>query len=194
MFGGAPDPRVEWKRLLFDRVRVGSATGLSSATLTVREPAGCSVTIGDHSSIEASLVLEKAGAHIRIGSRTHVGGGTILGAAQSIEIGDDVLVAFNVLITDHNSHSLCFAERRNDVVEWLAQRKDWTNVAMAPVRIADKAWIGARAIVLKGVTVGEGAIIAAGSVVTKDVPPWTIFAGNPARIVRELTAEERRIE
>ncbi|MCC6483663.1 MAG: hypothetical protein IT209_02355 [Armatimonadetes bacterium] len=65
-------------------------------------------------------------------------------------------------------------------------RKDWSHVKMAPVRICDKAWIGARAIILKGVTIGEGAVIGAGSVVTKDVPAWCVAAGNPARVIRQV--------
>jgi len=67
-------------------------------------------------------------------------------------------------------------------------------VSIAPVTIENKAWIGARAIILKGVTVSEGAVVAAGSVVTKDVPPWTIVGGNPATILRPLTEEERMVE
>ena len=194
LVGRAPDARVEWPRLLEGRANIGSGTNLSSASLSVREPVGCSLTIGSDSNLEASLVFEKAGAQIRIGSRTHVGGGTVVGAAQLIEIGDDVLVAFGVLITDHNSHSLCFAERSNDVREWIQGRKEWSHVPMAPVRICNKVWIGARAIILKGVTIGEGAVVGAGSVVTKDVPDWTIVAGNPALVIRPLTSEERRVQ
>jgi acetyltransferase-like isoleucine patch superfamily enzyme len=69
--------------------------------------------------------------------------------------------------------------------------KDWSRVAGEPVIIRDKAWIGLNAVVLKGVTIGEGAVVAAASVVTKDVEPWTIVAGNPARVMRELGADER---
>ncbi len=140
------------------------------------------------------MVFEKDAAQIWIGSRTHAGSGTIVAAAQSIEIGDDVLIAFDALITDHNSHSLSFAERSRDVRDWISGRKDWSRVPTAAVKIGNKAWIGARAIILKGVTIGEGAVVGAGSVVTKDVPAWTIAAGNPARIIRPLTDEERRVE
>ncbi len=194
LVGRPLDPFQEWPRLLEGRVTIGAGTKLSGANLAVRDPAGCSLSIGADSNVEASLVFEKDSASISIGSRTHVGGGTVLAAACNIEIGDDVLVAFGALITDHNSHSLCFAERSNDVREWIRGRKDWAHVPMASVKIGNKAWIGARAIILKGVTIGEGAVAGAGSVVTKDVPDWTIVAGNPARIIRPLTAEERRVE
>jgi acetyltransferase-like isoleucine patch superfamily enzyme len=59
------------------------------------------------------------------------------------------------------------------------------------INIADYAWVGARAIIMPGVSVGRGAIVAAGAIVTEDVPPWTIVAGSPARVVRKLDASER---
>ncbi len=59
----------------------------------------------------------------------------------------------------------------------------------APITICDGVWIGARAIILPGVTVGEGAIVAAGAVVAKDVPPWTVVGGNPARVIKERKLE-----
>ncbi|MBI5136924.1 MAG: hypothetical protein HZA24_06245 [Nitrospirae bacterium] len=92
---------------------------------------------------------------------------------------------------DHDSHSLAFNERQHDVADWMAGRKDWTHVNRAPVRIRDRAWIGARSMILKGVEVGQGAVVGGGAVVTRDVPPWTIVAGNPARVIRELTDAER---
>ena len=63
-------------------------------------------------------------------------------------------------------------------------------LVVAPITICDGVWIGARAIVLPGVTVGEGAVVAAGAVVTKDVPPWTAVAGNPAREVKKRVLNE----
>ncbi|GAC1668444.1 MAG: hypothetical protein NVS9B2_11440 [Steroidobacteraceae bacterium] len=60
-----------------------------------------------------------------------------------------------------------------------------------PVRIENRAWLGFNVSLLPGVVIGEGAIIGAGSVVTKSVPAWTIAAGNPARVLRELNADER---
>lgn len=152
---------------------------------------GVSVRVGRESNVEGRIVLERSGARVSIGSRTHVGGGTLIDAAEEITIGDDVLVAFEVLFMDHNSHALRFSERKHDVTEWMRGRKSWSNVAMRPIRVCDKAWIGARAIILKGVTVGEGGIVAAGSVVTHDVPAWSIVGGNPARVIRELGPEER---
>jgi acetyltransferase-like isoleucine patch superfamily enzyme len=66
------------------------------------------------------------------------------------------------------------------------RQHDWSHSAMAPILIKRGAWVGARSIILKGVTVGEGAVVGMGSVVTSDVPPRTIVAGNPARVIREI--------
>ncbi len=100
------------------------------------------------------------------------------------------MIAWGVSVTDHNSHSIVFSKRRNEI-DWSTGEKNWSYVHCAPVKICDKAWIGFNSIILKGVIIGEGAIVGAGSVVTKDVPPWMIVAGNPARIIREISAAER---
>lgn len=186
-----PAPEVAWPAILGGRVSIGQGTQLSQARLTVGVADDCSLSIGSESNIEASLVFERPAASIHIGSRTHLGGGTLLDAACKIDIGDDVLIAFDVLIMDHDSHSLSFDERKNDVRDWIRKQKDWTHVQMRPVKINNRAWIGARAAILKGVTIGEGAIVGTGSVVTKDVPAWTIVAGNPAKVIRALTEEEQ---
>lgn len=146
---------------------------------------GCSLSIGEESLIEGSLIFEREGASIRIGARTFIGGST-LASAERIEVGDDVLVAWGCTIVDHDSHSLSWEDRKHDVRDWAQGRKDWTHVPRAAVRIADRAWIGFNASILKGVSVGEGAVIAACSVVTRDVTPYTLVAGNPARVIREL--------
>ena len=182
---------ARWSFMLCGALAIGSGTRVATAQLAVRDVSECRVEIGSDSNIECRIVLEAAGARVRIGSRTHVGGGTLLDAATGIDIGDDVLIAFDVLIMDHDSHSLTFAERRNDVRDWMAGNKNWHCVPKGGVTVCNKAWVGTRVTILKGVTVGEGAVIAAGAVVTRDVPAWTIVGGNPARVIRELTAEER---
>lgn len=170
---------------------IGHDTRLLGASLVVREAFGSSLDIGGGSDIAASMVLEAAGARIQIGNRTHVGGGTLLDAATEIVIGDDVLIAFGSLVMDHDSHSLDFDHRRYDVSEWVKGRKDWSHVPRSAVRIDDKVWVGTRAIILKGVHLGEGSVVAAGSIVTRDVPAWTLVAGSPARVIRELSKADQ---
>ncbi|MGI0134333.1 MAG: acyltransferase [Candidatus Micrarchaeaceae archaeon] len=136
------------------------------------------------------MVFERAGARLNIGDRTFLGNG-LIAVAGTIDIGSDVMLGWGVTVVDHNSHSVRYSERRGDTERWLRGKKEWSVVKIAKVRIEDKAWIGFNAAILKGVTIGEGAVVAAGSVVTKSVPPWTLVGGNPARVIRELDDSER---
>ncbi|MFA6260423.1 MAG: acyltransferase [Bacteroidia bacterium] len=146
----------------------------------------CTFTLGGKSIFEGNFFFDKPGALIEVGDRTFIGGGTKLIAANNIRIGSDVLISWNCTIADHNSHAINFEERKNDVVNWGSGEKDWSKVRIEKVIIQDKAWIGFNSIILKGVTIGEGAIVAAGSVVVKDVAPFTIVGGNPAQHIKSL--------
>jgi len=156
----------------------------------VRYRPGSRVEIGEGSIMEGKLACERDGACILIGRNTFIGDSLLAGASR-IEVGDDVLISWGCNIVDHNSHAIGWAQRKQDVKDWYHDKKDWTSVVVKPVRICDKAWLGLNVIVLKGVEIGEGAVVAAGSVVTKSVPPWTVVAGNPARVIREIPIEDR---
>lgn len=104
--------------------------------------------------------------------------GTTVCAAQSVTIGARCLFGADVLIFDTDFHNHDWHNRRYSKPDWLRISK--------PVTIGNDVFIGTRAIVQKGVSVGDGAIVAAGSIVTADVPPHTIVAGNPARVIRKL--------
>ncbi len=147
------------------------------------------IIVGEQSIVEAVLRVDRSPATIEIGDRTFIGA-SLLVAADRISIGDDVLISWGVTVVDHDSHSLDFRERSGDVVAWGRGEKDWRHVPISPVRIDDKAWIGFGVSILKGVTIGEGAVVAAQSVVTRDVPPWTLVAGSPARKIRTLATSE----
>ena len=144
---------------------------------------GCSVAIGQDCIIHTRVSFDCEGATFRCGDRCYIGASHMV-LAKAIHCGDDVVISWGVTIVDHNSHAIRWGDRSNDILEWGKGMKDWTKVTVDPVRIADKVWIGFNAIILKGVVIGEGAIIAAGAVVTKDVPPYSVVAGNPARVVR----------
>lgn len=111
------------------------------------------------------------GKNIRIGKRVFFNSGCKFQDQGGIIIGDDVLVGHNCVIATLNH------------AEDPDHRADMTP---KPVRIGDKVWIGANVTILPGVSVGEGAILAAGAVVTKDVPPRTTVAGIPARVVKNF--------
>lgn len=149
-----------------------------------------SLFIDDKSLVMGSVYFEKPDAVLRIGKRSFIGR-SIISVAKKVTIGNDVMISWGVTLADHNSHSIRFTERALDVADWAMGKKIWDNVKTNEIKICDKSWIGFNSIILKGVTIGEGAIVGAGSVVTKDVPPWTIVAGNPAKIIRELSLDER---
>jgi acetyltransferase-like isoleucine patch superfamily enzyme len=146
---------------------------------------GSSLIVADESIVNAYLTFERPHAAIEIGARTFIGKAAI-NAAERVSIGNDVLVSWDVTIVDHDSHSINWAMRARDVGEWREGRKDWANVRIAPVKIHDKAWIGFGAKILRGVEVGEGAVIGAGSVVTRSIPAWTVAAGVPAKVIKQL--------
>jgi len=106
-----------------------------------------------------------------IGNNVGISGCTI-SASVSITIGNHVLVGSGAIITDGDAHPVDPDERRTGM----------TGVR-APVVVEDDVFIGARSIILKGVTIGRGSVIGAGAVVARDVPPYSVAVGNPARIV-----------
>lgn len=171
------------KLKLGDCVNIKEGSKVNYRKICVKN--GCQLNIGNNSMIEAGVYFDKNNAQISIGDRTFIGSSSIV-CADRIKIGNDILIAWGCTIVDHNSHSILWDERKNDVVDWLHGKKDWKNVQTSPVTIEDKAWIGFNSIILKGVTIGEGAVVGAGSVVTKDVPPYTVVAGNPARIIKTI--------
>lgn len=153
------------------------------------------IVIGEECLIGVQIILETPNAQVSIGNRVFIGNSTII-AKNSVVFGNDILVASGVTFYDHDSHSLNFEHRDADIkqayFDYLNEKgnylknKDWEVVNSKPIIIHDHAWIGTECIILKGVTIGEGAIIGARSVVTKDVPPYAVVAGNPAKVVKQL--------
>lgn len=154
------------------------------------------VVFGRNSVLSCRIVLERDIGNVSVGNDSYIGGSQII-CAHKIDIGSNVLVSWGCTIVDHDSHSLNWRDRAEDVRRWreglltgglekASKLKDWEVVEMAPIKIEDKVWLGMNVTVLKGVTIGEGSVVAAGSIVTKDVPPWSLVAGNPARIIKGL--------
>jgi galactoside O-acetyltransferase len=153
------------------------------------------VTVGNHCLLGVTIHLETPDAKVSIGDRVYMGNSSII-SKTSVTLGNDILVAWGVTFYDHDSHSLDYKERDRDIKnaynDFINEKgnylknKDWSTVNSAPIKVEDHAWIGAEALILKGVTIGEGAVVGARSVVTKDVPPYTVVAGNPAKVVKHL--------
>ena len=122
-------------------------------------------------------VLQAIGGKITIGNNVGMSQTAILAVAD-ITIGNNVLMGGGVKIYTSDFHSLNYKDRR----DWIA---DSSQKKSSPVIIQDDVFIGAGAIILKGVTIGARSIVGAGSVVTKNIPPDEIWAGNPARCVKK---------
>jgi acetyltransferase-like isoleucine patch superfamily enzyme len=153
------------------------------------------VKIGENTMLGCSIVFESDEGQVNIGNNTFINGETSLISRNSISIGNDVTIAWGCTIYDHNSHSLDYRERQKDIQRQnddyrngrnFVESKDWGVVKSKPIVIEDNVWIGFDSVVLAGVTVGEGAIVGARSVVRKDVEPWTVVAGNPAVVIKRL--------
>lgn len=111
--------------------------------------------------------------HLKIGNGTYINRNSLIVCEKEIVIGQDCKIAWDVIIMDSDLHPI----NSNPVIS-------------KPVHIGDEVWIGCRAIILKGVTIGRGAVIAAGSVVTKNIPARTIWGGAPARYICDVSAEK----
>jgi acetyltransferase-like isoleucine patch superfamily enzyme len=139
--------------------------------------AGCSFSVGDNGQCS-------------IGDFTLLNGALIM-ADEKIDIGSHCLISWNVGIADSDFHPLEPAQRLIDaqaLAPYFETRPPRPKLKTAPVKIADNVWIGMNAIILKGVSIGENSVVAAGSVVTKSVEPNTVVAGNPAQVVKQFKA------
>ena len=147
------------------------------------------IQIEENTVIIGELVIFPYGGKIEIGKNCYIGEGTRIRSANSIKIGNEVIISDDVNIYDTDAHSLNYVLRHKEFVEvvilnnLIKDAKD-VDIQSAPVVIEDHVWIGFNLAILKGVTMGKGAIIGAGSVVTKDVEPFTVVAGNPAKIIK----------
>lgn len=159
------------------RVRLRSATIGRRVTLRgapVVSNAG-RMTIGDHARLVSTVatleLVTLAGGHLEIGANSFINYGTSLVASAHVKIGRDCLIGTHVQVMDTDFHRV--------------EDKAW-DTSGEPILIEDRVWLGNRSIVLKGVRIGHDSVVAAGAVVTRDVPPRTLVAGVPARAVRRF--------
>lgn len=156
---------------------------------------GCSLHVGDrvmlnsrncgyhinmHSPVK--LFADWPGAEIHIGEKTRIHG-TCIHAYKSIIIGKHCLIAANCQLFDGNGHDLSFHEIKNRIN---------TKGTSKPIIIKDNVWIAANSIILPGVTIGEGSVITANSVVVNNIPSMVLAGGNPAKIIKDFGRETSR--
>lgn len=148
-----------------------------------------SIQIGDHCEINGSLITQDKG-RIVIGDHVTIRYETKIGAVNSITIGNNVIISNHVIIYDNNNHPTDVKSRRAICQDFSNQELwKWKHSVNQPVVIKDDVWIGQGAVILKGVTIGEGSIVGMNAVVTKDVPAYSVAVGNPARIVKQVEKE-----
>ncbi len=165
-------------------LNLGRKTRLESPlTLNGR---GC-VTIGERTALGYSLAprignganllqAREKGSRIDIGPNCAFSNNVTIVAIMQVTVGEDCLVGDQVMIVDSDFHGIAPHLRR-------------TPGESAPVHIGRNVWLGSRAMVLKGVTIGDHAVVAAGSLVTKDVPAGTLVAGVPAKVIRRVDTQ-----
>ena len=158
------------RRKAGSRIVLGQGVKLISSSR--HNPAGV-----NHPVILATLA---PGALIEIGPGTGLSGNAVC-AVRAVRIGAACGLGANAAIYDTDFHPLEPGQR-------LRQQHD-TDAASAPIRLGAHVWLGANSLVLKGVTIGEGAVIAAGAVVTQDVPPHTLAGGVPAKVLKTLSSQ-----
>ncbi len=192
------DRRVEgdwWSEGIPPNVRYGAGFYCETAQIFrfMRSRRDGAVSLGDYVSCYAgcSFAVGENG-RATVGDFTLMNGALVM-AEELIEIGSYCLISWNVGIADSDFHPIDPAQRREDALAlapYYKGRPPRPPIRTAPVRIADNVWIGMNAVILKGVSIGENSVVAAGSVVSKSVPANTVVAGNPAVVVKQLLATD----
>jgi acetyltransferase-like isoleucine patch superfamily enzyme len=189
LFWRIEQQQLQWASQSFlDGAVVGSGCRITARAWCVNPGPRENVSIGDR--VICRGLIESERFHpgtVVIGDEVYLGDDTILSSAERIEIGRNTMLAHGVQIFDNDSHPLDPALRERDQrIAVGAEQGARRGIARSPVVIGERVWIGFNSIVLKGVRIGDGAIVAAASIVTNDVPPNTVVAGNPAHVVREI--------
>ncbi|MCX6128908.1 MAG: acyltransferase [Proteobacteria bacterium] len=130
-------------------------------------PGGCEITV-------------QAGAKMSIGSKSLINHGCIFNVSKSLELGHRCRLGYGVVILDSKLHELASSRRH-------------LRPAAQAVSIGDDVWIGTRAVILAGVSIGQGSVVAAGSVVCDDVPPFSVVGGVPARLLKTVPSGLRLV-
>src|SRR4051794_13800540 len=191
-----PDRRVEddwWAHPIPENVQFGEGFYCESAQIFrfVRNTRRNAIALGNHVSCYAGCSFAiGVNGQCRVGDFTLLNGALLM-AEERIEIGSHCLISWNVGIADSDFHPLAPAQRIIDahaLAPFFKDRPARPELRTKPVVISNNVWIGMNAIILKGVTIGENSVVAAGAVVTKSVPANVVVAGNPAVITKQLDA------
>lgn len=143
------------------------------------------ILVGKECRVRGHLMVFRHGGEVTIGDHCYIGEGTKIWSAKKIQIGNRVLIAHNVNVHDNVSHPLNSELRHKDYVHiFNIGLQENIDLREKEVIIEDDVWIGFNSTIMKGVTIGKGSIIGSNTVITKDVPPYTVMVGNPPRILK----------
>lgn len=172
----------------FNKVKFGKNLNLYGIPVIFKKK-GSELNIGENCTIKSSFLSNLVGlsqrtiiitrteeAKINIGNNVGISGATIY-ARKGISIGDNTLIGGNVKILDNDFHPIKVEDRNLDIKE---------KIGIKEIRIGKDCFIGANSLILKGVEIGDGSVVGAGSVVTGKFPGNVVIAGNPARVIKEL--------
>lgn len=172
-------------RLLYrNKVTFKGNVYLNFGTLLLGMQKKSQMIIGKHVDVNGCLSVGKKGK-IVVGDYALIGPRAMIQAQDKVEIGRFSYIGPDVFISDSNSHSIYAKDRMIDVLG-VEKGISGLNAVTKPIKIGHHAWIARRAMIMKGITIGDRAIVAANAVVTKDVPPDTIVGGNPAKIIKTI--------
>lgn len=176
-----PRPRL-WVRLFLNPIIHKKGKGARIRRLTrIDVLPWNNFSLGNYSTIEDFTTINNGVGSVIIGDRTRIGlSNTLIGP---ITVGSDVMFAQNIVMSGLN-HGY------EDITKSIHDQP----VTTAPIVIEDEAWIGANAVIVAGVRIGKHSIVAAGSIVTKDVPPYSIVVGNPAKLIKQYNTETKNWE
>jgi len=153
------------------RIHLGNGARIArNAALRANSPLVPGIAVGDQCTVQDGALLNASEGFVHIGDRTWIGPFCVIYGNGGVRIGRDVMIAAHSCITS-------VGHRHDDLhIPMMAQ-----GIEVGPVTVEDDVWIGMNCTILPGVTIGRGAIVAAGAVVRSDVPPFTVFGGVPAR-------------
>lgn len=150
------------------------------------------IELGEYVTLYGTLFSQSHGK-ILMGDNTRLGRGSIIRCVEKVVVGSFTAIADNVVITDNGNHPIDSVFRRKMKLDTLGgDMRMWKHSEHAPVIIGENVWVGENSRIQRGVTIGDNAIIAAGAIVTKDVPANSIVAGIPAKVIKYIDAENDR--
>jgi len=161
------------RNIIVTKGKVGIAKRIEIRNFSNSSNNGLKIILAGDNKIRHDVIIQGKGK-LHIGKNSRIGSFSIIGCNERITIGENCLISQSVSIrdTDHN-----FSDVETPIVD--------QGIITSPIIIKDNVWIGYGAVIIKGVTIGEGSIIAANAVVTKDVEPYSIVAGVPATLIRK---------